>query len=146
MPCTHKTVSFVPNTLWNKPPPTEKLDSFSFGRFLTNYDVTRVERKTAELTVINFDVQKRAQNREKITKGDYYCFTRFFPNSERLGNRGVLVNKLCILLTERSSLQYTYCTTTRTLTNIFLHHKYYQAQILICRPDVSFLPQILDEL
>ena len=32
---------------------------------------TRVERKTAELTVINSTDQKRAQNREKITNGDY---------------------------------------------------------------------------
>ena len=42
-----------------------------FGCFLTNYDVTRLERRTAELIVINSTVQKRAQNREKIASGDY---------------------------------------------------------------------------
>ena len=36
-----------------------------------NYDVTRVERKTAEFLGINSSVQKRAQNREKTTSGDY---------------------------------------------------------------------------
>ena len=45
----------------------------SFGRFLTNYDVTRVERKTAEPLGINSSVQKRAQNREKTTSRDYSC-------------------------------------------------------------------------
>ena len=39
--------------------------------FLTNYDVTRVERKTAESLGINSLVKKRAQNREKPTSGDY---------------------------------------------------------------------------
>ena len=39
---------------------------------MTNYDVIRVERKTAEFTVINSSVQKRAQNSEKTTSGDYY--------------------------------------------------------------------------
>ena len=39
--------------------------------FLTNYDVTRVERKAAELLGINSFVQKRAQNREKTTSGNY---------------------------------------------------------------------------
>ena len=38
---------------------------------MTNYDVTRVERKTAEFLGINSFVQKRAQNREKTTSGDY---------------------------------------------------------------------------
>ena len=37
---------------------------------MTNYDVTRVERKTAELLVIDSSVQKRAQNREKTTSGE----------------------------------------------------------------------------
>ena len=36
-----------------------------FGRFFINYDVTRVERKTAELLVTNSSVEKRPQNREK---------------------------------------------------------------------------------
>ena len=40
--------------------------------FLTNYDVIRVERKTAEYTVINSSVEKRTQNREKTTSGDYF--------------------------------------------------------------------------
>ena len=40
--------------------------------FVTNYDVTRAERKTAELLGINSSVEKRAQNREKTTSGDYY--------------------------------------------------------------------------
>ena len=39
------------------------------------YDITREERKTAELTVINSTVQKRAQNREKSTNGDYFIIT-----------------------------------------------------------------------
>ena len=39
---------------------------------MTNYDVTRVERKTAELLGIISSVQKRAQNREKTTSGDYF--------------------------------------------------------------------------
>ena len=34
---------------------------------MTNYDITRVERKTAELLVINSSVQKRAENREVET-------------------------------------------------------------------------------
>ena len=54
------------------PPPTERLDLISFGCFLTNYDVTRVERKTAEYAVISSFVKKPAQNREKSTNGDYY--------------------------------------------------------------------------
>ena len=54
------------------PPPTERLDWISFGRFLTNYDITRVERKKTELLVINSSVQKREQNREKNPRGDYY--------------------------------------------------------------------------
>ena len=41
----------------------------SIGRFLTNY-----ERKTAEYTVINSSVEKRAQNREKSTSGDYLIY------------------------------------------------------------------------
>ena len=41
-------------------------------RFSTNYDVTSVERKTAELQGINSYVQKSAQKREKTTSGDYY--------------------------------------------------------------------------
>ena len=53
------------------PPPTERLDLISFGCFLTNYDVTRVERKTAEYAVISSSVKKSAQNREKSTNGDY---------------------------------------------------------------------------
>ena len=32
---------------------------------MINYDVIRVEKETAELVVINSNVQKRAQNREK---------------------------------------------------------------------------------
>ena len=39
---------------------------------MTNYDVIRAERKTAEPTVIKSSVQKRAQNREKTTSGDYF--------------------------------------------------------------------------
>ena len=49
----------------NKPPPTEKWDSSHLDVFLTNYDVIRVERRTAEFIVINSTVQKRAQNRKK---------------------------------------------------------------------------------
>ena len=41
--------------------------------FLTNYDVTRVERKTAEYAVISSSLKKPAQNREKSTNGDYSC-------------------------------------------------------------------------
>ena len=37
----------------------------SFGCFLTNYHVTRVDRKIAEFLGINSSVQKRAQNRKK---------------------------------------------------------------------------------
>ena len=37
------------------------------------FDVTRVERKTAEYGVISSFVKKPAQNREKSTNGDYYC-------------------------------------------------------------------------
>ena len=44
---------------------------FSFACFFTNYDVTRVENKTAEPLGINSTVQKRAQNKEKTTSGDY---------------------------------------------------------------------------
>ena len=51
------------------------------GRFLTNYDVIRVERKTAEYTVINSSVQKRPQNREKSTSGDYLKMKALFLNS-----------------------------------------------------------------
>ena len=40
--------------------------------FWTNYDVIKVEKKTAEHIVINSSVEKRAQNREKTTSGDYY--------------------------------------------------------------------------
>ena len=36
----------------NKPPPTERLDWISFECFLTHYDVTRVERETAEYIII----------------------------------------------------------------------------------------------
>ena len=32
---------------------------------MTNYAAIRVERKTAEYTVINSSIEKRAQNREK---------------------------------------------------------------------------------
>ena len=42
------------------------------------YDITREESKTAELTVIFSTVQKRAQNREKSTNGDYYLFSLFY--------------------------------------------------------------------
>ena len=49
---------------------------FHLEGFLTNYDVIRVERKTAEYTVINSSVQKRAQNREKPTSGDYFLCNR----------------------------------------------------------------------
>ena len=38
---------------------------------MTNYDVIRVERKTAEYVVISSFVKKFAQNREKSTNGDY---------------------------------------------------------------------------
>ena len=38
---------------------------------MTNYDVNRVECKTAKLWGINSTVQKSAQNIEKITNGDY---------------------------------------------------------------------------
>ena len=38
---------------------------------MTNYDVIRVERKTAESLGINSSVQKRALNRKKNTSGDY---------------------------------------------------------------------------
>ena len=38
--------------------------------------LARVERKTAEPLVINSAVQKRAQNREKTTNGDYYSICR----------------------------------------------------------------------
>ena len=38
----------------------------------TNYDVTRVERKTAEYVVISSFVMKTAQNREKSTNGHYF--------------------------------------------------------------------------
>ena len=38
---------------------------------MTNDDVTRVESKTAELLGTNSFVQKRAENREKTTNGDY---------------------------------------------------------------------------
>ena len=47
------------------------LDLFSFGCFLTNYDVTRVKRKTDEYRVKSSFKQKPAQNREKSTNGDY---------------------------------------------------------------------------
>ena len=40
---------------------------------MTNYDVIRVERKTAELAVINSFVENRPQNREETTSGDYFC-------------------------------------------------------------------------
>ena len=65
-----------------KPPPTERLYWISFGSFLTNYDVIRVERKTAEYTEINSSVQKRAQNREKTTSGDYCCSWAVFLKIE----------------------------------------------------------------
>ena len=38
---------------------------------MTNYDVIRVERKTAELLGINSFVQKRARIEKKPTSGDY---------------------------------------------------------------------------
>ena len=41
------------------------------GPFYNNYDVTTVEKRTAEPLVINSFVQKRAKNREKCTSGDY---------------------------------------------------------------------------
>ena len=44
---------------------------------MTNYDVIRVERKTAEYAVTNSSVQKRAQKREKITSGDYCHSTQW---------------------------------------------------------------------
>ena len=50
---------------------------------MTNYDVIRVERKTAEYTVINSSVEKRAQNREKTTSGDYWTLEH-----ERGGKEG----------------------------------------------------------
>ena len=48
------------------------------GPFYNNYDVTRVEKRTAELWVTNLTnsyVQKRAKNRGKPTSGDYYNTT-----------------------------------------------------------------------
>ena len=39
---------------------------------MTNYDVTRVKRITAEYGVISSFVKKFVQNREKSTNGDYY--------------------------------------------------------------------------
>ena len=45
---------------------------FIKGCFLTNYDVIRVERKTAEYAVISSFIKKPAKNREKSTNGDYY--------------------------------------------------------------------------
>ena len=39
-----------------------------------------VERKTAEYTVINSPVEKRAQNREKTTSGDYCNITKIHHN------------------------------------------------------------------
>ena len=47
---------------------------------MTNYDVIRVERKTAEYTVISSPVEKRAQNREKNTSGDYFLTATIVRN------------------------------------------------------------------
>ena len=57
--------SFVPYTLY--------IESHLDG-FLANYDVIRVEKKTAEFLGIISSVQKGAQNREKNTSGDYLYF------------------------------------------------------------------------
>ena len=38
---------------------------------MTNYDVIRVEMKTAEHAVIKSTVEKRVQNIRKTTSGDY---------------------------------------------------------------------------
>ena len=38
---------------------------------MTNYDIIRAKRKTAEYAVTNSCAEKRAQNREKTTSGDY---------------------------------------------------------------------------
>ena len=38
---------------------------------MTYYDITRVERKTADYWVISSIVQKTAENRQKNTNGDY---------------------------------------------------------------------------
>ena len=52
---------------------------------MTNYNATRVERKTAELLGINSSVQKRAQKREKSTSGDYYsCVISSFCKNEKI--------------------------------------------------------------
>ena len=48
--------------------------------FLTNYDVARVERKTAEYEVISSFVKKPGQNREKSTNGDYLPICRKLDN------------------------------------------------------------------
>ena len=42
---------------------------------MTNYDVIRVEKKTAEYTEINTPVQKKTRNRGKSTSGDYFIIT-----------------------------------------------------------------------
>ena len=41
---------------------------------MTNHDVIRIERKTAEHTVIISSVEKRTHNREKTASGDY-CYS-----------------------------------------------------------------------
>ena len=60
-----------------KPLPTEWLDLSSYGLFLNNYDVSGVERKTAEYWVINSTVQKTARIWKKSTNGDYCLTLRF---------------------------------------------------------------------
>ena len=48
--------------------------------FLTNYDVTRVERKTAAYWGINSTVEKTAENREKTTNGDHSWTYPTYPD------------------------------------------------------------------
>ena len=65
--------------------------------FTYNYDVIRVERKTAELLGIISSVQKTTQNREKPTIGDYLCpITFHLPASK--------VSREVANLTERKNL------------------------------------------
>ena len=51
--------------------PLKGYTEFHLDVFLTNYDVTRVERKSAEYALTTSFVKKLVQNREKSTNGDY---------------------------------------------------------------------------
>ena len=76
--------------LLNKPLPTEWLGSFSCGLFWTNYDVTRVDRKTAEYWVINSSLQKTPRIWKKCTNGGYLLLTRLvYPNAKKFGQGGI---------------------------------------------------------